>query len=236
MLFDVASEKGVEVWIYPTGCSIANLLTPLKHERNPRCPELASAALEDAKTKGKPNDIVFLASLRMKRLADQWATFDLSEVLAQHGSDAAKQDRDAALDEAREYIRRIQRLGFHVLIDAPMPVFRSVGFRCSDWFNKMNPICSSGNSISKRFLEDYRQNTMRALSKLKDEFPEISIWDPFYPLCPGDQCSSWDGDGPLFFDGDHLTGHGDQILYPFFRQSVENAWVGFAAIANPRNH
>jgi hypothetical protein len=65
---------------------------------------------------------------------------------------------------------------------------------------------------------------MWALSKLKDEFPEISIWDPFYPLCPGDQCSSWDADGPLFFDGDHLTGHGNQILYPFFRQSVENTW------------
>ena len=47
---------------------------------------------------------------------------------------------------------------------------------------------------------------------------------PISRLCPGDQCSSWDSEGPLFFDGDHLTGHGNQILYPFFRQSVENAW------------
>jgi peptidoglycan/LPS O-acetylase OafA/YrhL len=226
MFFDLALDKRVEIWVYTAaGCSVVSLLKPIEKDRKwADCPKFFSAALADVKSKGKPNDIVFLASLRMVRLANQSATFDASEILARQRSDEAKQERDAALDEAREYIRRIQRLGFHVLIDAPKPVFRSIAFRCADWFNKMNPICSSDNRIPKRFLEDYRQNTMWALSKLKDEFLEISIWDPFYPLCPGDQCSSWDGDGPLFFDGDHLTGHGNQVLYPFFRQIVENAW------------
>ena len=99
----------------------------------------------------------------------------------------------------------------------------------ADWFNKMNPICSSGKSVSKRFPEDHRQETMRTMSKLKDEFPDVFIWDAFSRLCPGDQCSSWDSEGPLFFDGDHLAGHGNQIIYPFFRQSVENAWGDFTA-------
>jgi peptidoglycan/LPS O-acetylase OafA/YrhL len=225
MLFDLASERGVEIWIYQIRCSVANLLKPLK----PECLRLAAAALDDVKTKGKLDDIVFLASLRMEQLADEWGTFEISEVLARRDSDAGRRERDAALDDAREYIGRIRRLGFHVLLDAPLPVFRSIAFRCADWFNRMNPICSSGKSVSKRFLEDHRQETMRMMSKLKDEFPDVFIWDAFSRLCPGDQCSSWDSEGPLFFDGDHLTGHGNQILYPFFRQSVENAWGSFTA-------
>jgi hypothetical protein len=184
------------------------------------------------KTKAKPEDIVFRASLRMERLADQWATFDVSEILARQGSDGAKRDRNAALDEAREYIGHIQSLGFHVLLDAPLPVFQSIAFRCSDWFNKMNPICRSGQRISKRFLEDHRRNTMNAISELKDEFPKLSVWDPFYRLCSQDHCSSWDSEGPLFFDSDHLTGHGNEVLYPLFLQSVENVWTNSTASAS----
>ncbi len=233
MFFNLASEQDVEVWIYPIQCSVASLLRPMP--RKPRdCLELAWAALEDAKAKGRPNDIVFLASLRMDKLGDQLSTFELSEVLARHDSDAAKKDSDAALDEARQYITRIRQFGFHVLIDAPKPTFQSIAFRCSDWFNKMNRICFGGTKISRRFLENHRQNTMRALYKLKSELPDIFIWDPFYPLCPGDQCSSWDGNGPLFFDRDHLSSHGSQVLYPFFRQTIENVWGGFRSLAGNR--
>jgi hypothetical protein len=88
----------------------------------------------------------------------------------------------------------------------------------------MNPICSAGRNISKHFLEDRRLRTMYSISKLKDEFPELSIWDPFNRLCPEDQCSSWDDEGPLFVDGDHLSGHGNRVLYPSFRQHLENIW------------
>jgi hypothetical protein len=147
MFFDLALEKSVEIWIYPIRCGVVSLLKPLEKD----CPKLFSAALADAKTKGKPDDIVFLASLRMQRLADQWATFNVSEILARQTSDAAKRDRDAALADAREYISRILRLRFHVLVDAPTPVFQSIAFRCADWFNKMNPICSSGKKVSKTF-------------------------------------------------------------------------------------
>jgi peptidoglycan/LPS O-acetylase OafA/YrhL len=233
MLFDLASRMNVEIWIYEMRCGgVANLLRPLR----PACGQLASAALEDVKTKGRPADIVFLAALRVDRLADQWAIFDASDVSAREASDAARRERDNALDDAREYIRRIQSLGLglHIMLDAPMPVFQSIAFRCSDWFNSMNPICHSGQRVSRRFLEDHRHNTMNAISELKSEFPDLSIWDPFNRLCPQDPCSSWDSDGPLFFDGDHLTGHGNQILYPSFRQRVENIWGSFAAAASSR--
>jgi hypothetical protein len=72
---------------------------------------------------------------------------------------------------------------------------------------------------------------MRSISILSGEFPTLSIWDPFDRLCPGEQCSSWDDEGPLFFDGDHLTGHANQILYPSFRQRVDEIWGRFATSA-----
>jgi len=227
LLFDLARDEGVEIWIYSIGCSVANLSRPLTRE--PRdCPNLTLAALGDIKRRGKPNDIVFLSSLRMERLSDQWGAIKFTQMSGGQGSAITDDDRNAALDEARRFIQHVRQFGFQVLIDAPMPVFVSNNFRCSDWFNKMNPSCSAGQTISKRYLEDRRQRTMQALSILKSEFPEISIWDPFYHFCQGDFCSSWDARGPLFFDGDHLTGHANQVLYPYFKSSVEKIWKNLA--------
>ena len=98
MLFDLAREQGVEVWVYSIGCSVANLLRPLA--RNPRdCPNLVLAVLADAKTKGKPNDIVFLASLRMERLSDQWGAINFTQKPGEQGSAVTDQDRETALKE-----------------------------------------------------------------------------------------------------------------------------------------
>jgi hypothetical protein len=227
MLLDLAREKGVEIWIYETRCSIANLNRPQKSE----CLQTASNALDVAKAKGKPNDIIFLASLRMDRLATQWDTVNGLDLLERQTSGEARRDRAAALDEASKYTGQIQRLGFRVLLGAPLPVVPSPAFRCSDWFNRMNPICYRGKTVSRRFVEESRQNGMRSISILSGEFPTLSIWDPFDRLCPGEQCSSWDDEGPLFFDGDHLTGHANQILYPSFRQRVDEIWGRFATSA-----
>jgi peptidoglycan/LPS O-acetylase OafA/YrhL len=119
MVFSLARETGVEVWIYQTGCHIANLLKSL----DTKCRVLQTAALEDVKTKGAPGDIVFLTALRMERLAEPWGIIEVPEALGRQHSDAERRDRDAALDDAREYIRRIQQLGFHALLSAPLPVF-----------------------------------------------------------------------------------------------------------------
>jgi hypothetical protein len=70
--------------------------------------------------------------------------------------------------------------------------------------------------MSRAFLESYRKPILDSLAILKSTYPGISIWDPLSVLCPGDPCYAFDAGGPLFLDTDHLSGHGNFVLYSYF--------------------
>ncbi|MBP0533252.1 hypothetical protein J8J19_24105, partial [Mycobacterium tuberculosis] len=61
---------------------------------------------------------------------------------------------------------RLQKLGVHVVIDAPLPLFKAGAYRCSDWFNRHNPACVGGLSMSRADLE-----RLRAVSAVGESFP-----------------------------------------------------------------
>jgi hypothetical protein len=66
---------------------------------------------------------------------------------------------------------------------------------------------------------------MELLDSLKRERPALHVWDPFPILCPGTMCSAYDdGDEPLYFDFDHLSGHGNRILAPSFIEALLAIW------------
>jgi hypothetical protein len=60
----------------------------------------------------------------------------------------------------------------------------------------------------------YRRPVLQELQGLQNA--SISIWDPFDTLCPSSTCAALSGTTPLFFDGDHLSGYGNELLYPSF--------------------
>jgi hypothetical protein len=58
---------------------------------------------------------------------------------------------------------------------------------------------------------------MDSLQSLQTAFPDLIVWDTFPILCSTVICSAFDAAGkPLFFDGDHLSAHGNRVLYPSF--------------------
>jgi len=62
---------------------------------------------------------------------------------------------------------------------------------------------------------------MRSLEKIATEFNHVYLWDPLPYLCTPDLCPAFDmSNQPLFFDGDHLSGHGNRVLYPSFERRV----------------
>jgi hypothetical protein len=173
----------------------------------------------------RPGDIVFLASLRLERLGDQWGAFNAEVVEARRKSDAAAKKRAEALRYADSLITQLEDRGLIVLIDAPKPLFTSPPFRCSDWFNARNPVCAGGFSMDRQFLLEYRRPIMESLEALARKHDKLLVWDPFPTLCPSETCSAFDGEKPLFFDGDHLSAHGNRVLYPSFRALVARAWT-----------
>jgi hypothetical protein len=223
MLYEVSDQLGIKVYkYYFEGCSIANLIRPVGQFGS--CGEFIGHALAQIEKKAKPGDIVFLTSLRMNTLGDQLNIHDEGEIISAQARQDAVKNRQLALEEASELIDRLRQKKVHVLLDAPMPIFKSPPFRCSDWFNHMNPICSSGFIMSRDFLLKHREPVMDSIAILKKRHSNLSIWDPFFVLCKDSNCSAFDGDKPLFFDQDHLSGHGARALAPSFREKLLEIW------------
>lgn len=221
MLRMLENEQGVAVKQFSkAGCAVANLLI----ESSPECAKFIEDSIAKIKANAKPGDVVFLASLRMNRLGDQWRTFDESDVEKKQSGPNSVQNRLAALKEAKHIVDSFESSDLTVVIDAPKPIFKSPPFRCSDWFNSGNPICKGGGQLSREFLLNHRKPIMENLGELARLDPKLIIWDPFPILCPSDICMTTDNNLPLFFDGDHLSGYGNRRLYPSFLSLVQLIW------------
>jgi peptidoglycan/LPS O-acetylase OafA/YrhL len=214
LLNRVSLKLGVTVVEYEQGgCAVANLMAA----DPPDCAERQEADLSDIESRTRPGDIVFLASLRMPELQD--VAFDQALALLTPQSNAA------ARASAELTLARLAAANVRVLIDAPKPLFKAPPGRCSDWFNRMNPVCAEGLTVEREQLERLRAPQMQLLELLQREHSGLTAWDPFPLLCPGPVCSAYDTDGqPLFFDSNHLSGHGNRVLEPSFTEVLLKIW------------
>ncbi len=216
MLTRLEADTGLDVVLMTRGgCGVANLLSPAIKEGNP-CKEIITQQLERISKEAKPGDAVFLASLRSYRYGDQWARTPEAIIKLIPKHPGWQKLRKQAFEEAVNVISQLQDMGITVIMDAPKPVFKAPNIRCSDWFNRNNPICEGGLSIDKDELLNHQKSSRLALQKLQQRFPELLVWNPMDTLCPGQTCYAWDEQGPLFMDGDHLSAHGNVVLYPAF--------------------
>lgn len=206
-----------------SGCPIAKLIHAAGD--NPACRNYEHDALSWIAREAHPGDIVFLASLRLHRLSNQWGSFDEAEIFRKSRSPEQAAVRERALAETIQLVSRLHAMGLHVLIDAPKPIFRAPPFRCGDWFNAQNPVCAPGFEMPRKVLLRHREPVMAALHILQRDHG-VYLWDPFPILCPGPVCSAFDGDKPLFMDGDHLSGYGDRQLLPSFTSELATIWSG----------
>jgi hypothetical protein len=159
---------------------------------------------------------VFLPSLRLPRLADQWTLYSETDALEQLYGEPGRQARQRALSEADGVLDRLVRRGAIVILEAPKPIFRAPAFRCSDWFNRGNPICAGGLTMPRDYLLHYRKPVLDAMIDLSRRHEHVLVWDPFDMLCPEVSCEAVVDGVPLFFDADHLSAHGDRVVYSDF--------------------
>jgi SGNH domain (fused to AT3 domains) len=205
---------------FRAGCSMADLLKPAQET----CKQEMLALVKEVIAKSRPGDAVFLAALRSNRLSDQWFSFKESDIQA--SVEQTRMLQQESVEQAHGVIELLEKSGLIVILDAPKPVFRSPPFRCSDWFNQMNPVCLSGLTISRDYLVQHNQPVMRAIEQLKQMHPGLKVWDSFPILCTGAYCHAKENGIPMFFDGDHLSGHGNRKLYPYFLEFMGQLRTG----------
>lgn len=216
-LLSIASQRlGIRVVEYERGgCAVVNLITP---DPQGACTQARESALRKVETQAKPGDIVFLASLRMPELAGRgWARGD-AEVLEEVLSELTPNQIDGAHASARAVLSRLMATQVQVLIDAPKPIFKAPPYRCSDWFNRLNPICADGFSMDRDQLERLRGPQMALIDRLTEQYPMVHVWDPLPLLCPGKICSAFADGKPLYRDADHLSGYGNRVLEADFTE------------------
>jgi peptidoglycan/LPS O-acetylase OafA/YrhL len=211
-------DTGVQAYLYGNGgCPFLSLRDYDVYD--PQCLRCKTAAITDLLTKIHPGDVVFLPSLRMPRIVDQWAPYGLEKAKNEFLSPEAEGSRRAQEESALPILREITGRGAEIVFEAPTPVFKSVPFRCADWYDRSNPICSGGNSIERSTIYTLRAPVMAIFSHF-EHIPGVYVWDPMPILCPGDVCSTSRDGYPLFFDGDHLSGYSNRLLLPYFETFV----------------
>jgi hypothetical protein len=216
LLERLASEQPIDVRVYFVhGCALFELSVPIWLEKQ-HCRPYYESVLADLRARARPGDVLFLPSLRLERFVDQWAPFPESEQRHKMSDAVATLRRASALAETEPRVAQLIKAGVTVIFEAPKPIFRAPPFRCSDWFNAGNPICAPGLSIDRADLLAYREPVMKELAELRSN-EGARVWDPFDTLCPGSTCKAFAGGEPLFFDGDHLSAAGNELLYPSFQ-------------------
>jgi peptidoglycan/LPS O-acetylase OafA/YrhL len=213
MLNRLGRSLHMSIQIFSTGgCPIMNLIEPMANG-SAQCQDFYRDIQSKISRLGKPGDILFLSSFRLRRLMTGPLRGDSDFIAGQQG-------RAQALAEAIPILQDWIRKKFLILIEAPLPVFGTPFFRCSDWFNAINPDCREGSKISRSFLLDYRKPITDSLAKISTISPDIRIWDPFDVLCPTYECSGRREGKPLFYDEDHLSRFANLVLYPKFEATI----------------
>jgi peptidoglycan/LPS O-acetylase OafA/YrhL len=225
LLRQYAMDTGIEVRLYQSpGCRFFGLETA-REFRDPQCRSVVNAAMADIARRARRGDALFLPSLRLGRFSNQWVAYDRDETEARNASRLALAARRQGFVQARRQLLPLSRRGVHVVFEAPPPLFPSPAYRCSDAFNRDNPICAGGLDMPRAELEAYRAPVLRTMQALVAELPHATVWDPFPLLCPGVACHAVEGGKPLFFDGDHLSAYGSLRLLPDFSRHMRSLRV-----------
>ena len=213
-------QDGGQVRLYGSGgCALVGMQA--WRGPNPGCEVYTRNVLEDIQAAARAGDVLFLPGLRIPRLAEQYQLFDAAQVAADLASPAAVQGRAAEVIASIEQLRPLAERGVRIVLEAPKPVLPAPPYRCSDAFNRHNPICVNGMQIPRAQVEAMRAPVLDSLRQVAAALPGASVWDPLPALCPGDVCRP-DADGrPLYFDADHLSGYGNRVLLPGFSRHLQ---------------
>jgi peptidoglycan/LPS O-acetylase OafA/YrhL len=214
MLRQFVLDSGRETRLYfQSQCAFLKLDAPMSSQA--RCSRFHAQAEAEFLSALKPDDILFMPSMRLDQGTDQWG--DEAPTIEDPANDKA------AMAEAREVLAKLASTGALLVFEAPKPVVPSPTYRCVDWYMAMNPICKGGLSIDKAAMLSMRAPVLEKMQALATENAKVRIWDPFATLCPGSACEAMDGKLPIFFDRHHTSAHGDRMLRGSFDDSF-NAW------------
>jgi peptidoglycan/LPS O-acetylase OafA/YrhL len=200
------------------GCGFVNLM----HAAPPTCPSDQDMVAR-IKAATKPGDIVVLSSFSVPRIAQLWGPLDKKSLLSGLYSQRSKADRADVLASSTTVVRTLQKLGLHVVLAAPTPVFEAPPDRCHRWFNQRNPVCLPGFKTDRAYQVKLRAPVMKSYVALSQK-TGATLWDPFPLLCPTDPCRSEVNLRFRYIDQHHLSANGNLVVFKSFLGLAKRLW------------
>jgi hypothetical protein len=223
-LEQASAEFGLRVNLLSLeGCPYLNFRSTLK-EREPACQQHFEPLKRYLLEEGRSGDVILMANLMLMRFADQNQRFAIPDMQAYLYGGHYTETVGAIHAEIEELLGVYRQRGLGVILWAPSPIFRAPTFRCADWFNRQNPICEGEGQMPKQELEALRGPVVDEMNRLK--VSGITVFDALPILCPEAICRVAAPNGrPLFFDSDHLTRYGNEVIYPAFKAILVQSGV-----------
>lgn len=224
MAFHLAGRARTEVWILSRGgCPLmdGSYLVPRLF-----CADFRRQVLQRVEQLSRPGDILFVAALYTPRYRDEWGTLDASPA-----SSAPALPRDGET-VARQGLAPFTKLRLDIVLEAPKPTLPTALFRCADRYTQINPYCERRADVLADEQMLRRSKTLDMLKRVVASTPGARLWDPFPLLCRAGVCKGYQDGKPLYFDTDHLSGHGNMVLLPAFLELMKTG-PRAAAFAGP---
>ncbi|KAF1007981.1 MAG: O-acetyltransferase OatA [Luteibacter sp.] len=217
------ANTGAHVTLYNnSGCAFLSLRP--EGATDDRCKTVSAISERDILARVKPGDVVFLPSLRMPRFVDQWIRYPRDAVIAQALDAGRLAKASGAEQQAIDVVSRFSAKGAHVVLEAPNVLLNAPAYRCADWWTRSNPMCTPGIAIDRAVILRLRQPMLDTEQAVAHAVPGTRLFDPLPSLCAeGVECTGFKDGRPLFFDGDHVSGYGNQVLLPAFEEAMRRA-------------
>ena len=216
ILDQASAELGLRVNVLSfEGCTYIDFRTRFS-DREPRCREHFEPLKQFLLEESRPGDLILMASLMLTRYVDQNERYPITDMPSHLYGPGYQADKKNVSEEIKWTLETYRDRGLGVILWAPSPIFKAPSFRCMDWFNRLNPICEGGLETPREELEVLRAPILDNMHQL--EGPGVTVFDAFPILCPDSICRVTAQNGrPLFFDGDHLSRYGNEVIYPAFK-------------------
>jgi hypothetical protein len=170
----------------------------------------------------RPGDILFESQLNLERFAGEDGPRDKELAKSKVLSDKAVAIINRAVKENSALYKEFGEKGGQVIIELPKPMMNVPIFRCTKWFNRYNPVCSSGTTADRIEMDEYRAPIVNALLPQLAGMKNAIYYNTFDVLCHGERCPGIEDGKPYFFDADHITLYSNMLIYEDFASKFLN--------------
>jgi peptidoglycan/LPS O-acetylase OafA/YrhL len=211
MFYRYASMTGEAVMTYSLGgCRLLDLG---EISQIGGCNKFRQDAVKEVGSIITASDTFFAPALYSHRVRSNW---DDTLIAA---APAAKSTRNPT-DQAATILAPILSKNARILLEGPKPLLMSGLFRCSDWYDRASTYCRAGVERDRGALEADSAPLLARLREIALRFSSVNLWEPFDTLCPGIVCLAYMNGKPLYYDTDHLSGYGNDLLLPSFKAAA----------------